>query len=98
MESSRLVELDEAFGLTDSTNYMILRDWMKLVIRNRYEPGYARLEALLKETGRNLLVKPLYEALMETGQAEFARRVYAEAKPGYHPITVAANEPIVHPD
>lgn len=98
MESSRLAELDGAFGLTNSTNYMILRDWMQLVIRNRYEPGYTRLEALLQETGRNLLVKPLYEALMETGQSEFARRVYAEAKPGYHPITVAANEPIVHPD
>lgn len=98
METARLAELDDAFRLTSSTNYMILRDWMSLVIRNRYEPGYARLEALLQETGRNLLVKPLYEALMETGQSEFARRVYEAALPGYHPITVAAIEPVVHPD
>jgi hypothetical protein len=46
--------------------------------------------------GRQKLIKPLYEALMKTdwGRAE-AQRVYAQARPGYHPITVKAIDDIV---
>ena len=49
-------------------------------------------------TGRNSLITVLYRALMDSGQQEFARRVYEAAKPGYHPITVAANEPYLYPE
>ncbi|MEX0900092.1 MAG: M1 family metallopeptidase [Gammaproteobacteria bacterium] len=95
---AQLDALDGAFDLTQSENNMIARSWLQLAVRNRYDPAYERLEAFLMGIGRNLLIAPLYKALMETGQAEFARRVYEAAKPSYHPITVAANEPVIYPD
>jgi len=43
--------------------------------------------------GRRILVVPLYEALAETSEGKaFAQKVYAEARPGYHPMTRAAVE------
>ncbi|MCA1799530.1 MAG: leukotriene A4 hydrolase C-terminal domain-containing protein, partial [Xanthomonadaceae bacterium] len=95
MDAARLAELDATFEFTASDNYMIVRDWLQIAIRNQYRPAYERLEVLLNETGRMLLVVPLYKALMDSGQHEFARRVYADAKPGYHPIAIAAVDPIV---
>jgi leukotriene-A4 hydrolase len=69
-----------------------------LVIRNQYQPSYARLEEYLRTVGRRKLVRPLYEELMKTsaGSAR-AKRVYALARPGYHPLTVAAIDAIVNP-
>lgn len=76
---------------------MVLRSWLHLAIHNEYRPAYDRLEAFLKGTGRNHLIGILYTALMDTGQQDFAQSVYEAARPGYHPITVAANEPVVYP-
>ncbi len=98
LSPEQLAALDGAFDLTQSENNMIARSWLQLAVRNRYQPAYERLEAFLMGIGRNLLIAPLYKALMETGQSEFARRVYEAAKPSYHPITVAANEPVIYPD
>jgi len=43
--------------------------------------------------GRRILVVPLYEQLAKTDSGRaFAEKVYAEAKPGYHPMTRAAVE------
>jgi hypothetical protein len=40
----------------------------------------------------------LYEALMKTPSGtEVAKRVFAKAKPGYHPDTVKAIQAIVDP-
>jgi hypothetical protein len=69
-----------------------------LVIRNNYQPGYARLEEYLETIGRRRLVAPLYEELMKTpAGATQAKRVYALARPGYHAITAAAIDAIVNP-
>jgi len=52
----------------------------------------------LKTIGRRRLIVPLYEALMKTPSGtEFAKRVFAKARPGYHPETVTAIEAIVTP-
>ena len=91
----RLAALDERFDLTQSKNAMIVRSWLILAIHNRYEPAYPRLREFLVSTGRTMLVRVLYRTLAETGQGDLAREVYAEAKPGYHPITIAAIEPLL---
>lgn len=49
---------------------------------------FLRRELLDRYPGRIKLVRPPYEDLLETPDgAAFARRVYALARPGYHPIT-----------
>ena len=98
LSSAQLRDLDQAYGFTHSRNAQLERSWLELVIRNNYQPGFARLDEYLTSIGRRLLIEPLYTDLMKTPSgAEFAKRAYAKARPGYHPDTVAAIEAIVNP-
>jgi leukotriene-A4 hydrolase len=94
---AQMTDLDQAFGFTRTANAEIGHSWFLLVIRNHYQPGYVRLEGYLKTIGRRKLITPLYEELMKTpaGAAQ-AKRVYSQARPGYHPETVAAIDAIVN--
>ncbi|MDH3932788.1 MAG: M1 family metallopeptidase, partial [Chromatiales bacterium] len=96
---AQLAELDEAFALTATGNAEIGLAWYKVAIRNDYRPAYPAIEQYLTAIGRRKLIRPLYIALMKTDDgAEFARRVYLQARPGYHPIATASIDPIVLPD
>jgi hypothetical protein len=98
LEPAQLEELDEAFDLSASQNSEIAHSWFRVAIRNDYQPAFASLHDYLVRIGRRKLVKPLYEDLMKTeAGAAFARSVYAEARPGYHALTVAAIDEIVKP-
>jgi leukotriene-A4 hydrolase len=98
LTATQLTELDKAFGLSKSPNAEIGHRWFKLVIINDYQPGFPGLEAYLKTIGRRKLIEPLYESLMKTpAGTEVAKRVFAKARPGYHPETVKAIEAIVAP-
>jgi leukotriene-A4 hydrolase len=98
LPASQLADLDKAFGFSKSPNAEIAHGWFKLVIANDYQPSFPRLEEYLKTVGRRKLVAPLYEALMKTPSgAVVAKRVFAKARPGYHPETVKAIEAIVVP-
>ena len=90
--AARLAELDAALGLTRSQNAYVQSAWFDLAIANRYEPVVPALEEYLTRVGRNLLVTPLYRGLKAQGEwgDPIARRIFAKAKPGYHPVTVGA--------
>jgi hypothetical protein len=95
---ARLDELDKTFALSQSGNAEIAHSWFRVAIRNDYGPAYPRLERYLTTIGRRKLVRPLYEDLMKTPQgAERARAIYAQARPGYHPITQTAVDAVVNP-
>ncbi|HKE43745.1 MAG TPA: M1 family metallopeptidase [Steroidobacteraceae bacterium] len=93
---AQLAELDRAFKLTQAGNAEIAHSWFMLVIRNHYQPALARLDQYLLTIGRLKLIKPLYKELMKSnwGAAE-ARRVYADARAGYHPITTKSLDEVV---
>jgi aminopeptidase N len=98
LSAAQLADLDKAFGLSKSPNAEIGSSWFKLVIANNYQPAFPRLEEYLKTIGRRKLIEPLYESLMKTpAGTEVAKRVFAKARPGYHPETVKAIEAIVAP-
>ena len=72
-----------------------------IAVENNYQPAYDRLYSYLVSIGRNKLVKPsigyLYRELSKTPEGKaFAKRAFEEAKPGYHPLTVKANEGYVN--
>jgi aminopeptidase N len=99
LSGTQLAELDKARAFTKSENAELASSWFKLVIVHDYQPGYPRLEEYLRSIGRTKLIKPLYERLMNTGSGQsFAKRVFKQAKLGYHPETVTAIEAIVEPD
>lgn len=97
LSSEQLAELDAAFSLTTTKNNEIAHSWLMIAVENTYEPAYERLYSYLVTIGRNKLVKPLYRELSKTPEGKaFAKRAFDEAKPGYHPLTVRANEGFVN--
>jgi aminopeptidase N len=89
----QLDALDAAFALTESRNNEIAHSWLMIAVANEYKPAYDRLYTYLVSIGRNKLVKPLYRELVKTDEGKaFAKRAFEEAKPGYHPLTISANE------
>ncbi len=96
LNTIKLKELDQTFGLTRTGNAEIAHQWLLISIRNRYEPAYPRLEEYLTSIGRQKLIKPLYEELVKTPDGrERAMKIYARARPGYHPIAQNSVDKIV---
>ena len=97
LTAAQLADLDRAFGLSRQGNSEILFAWLMMAVRNRHEPALPALEQFLTGQGRRKFVRPLFAALMEQGawgQAH-ARRIYAKARPGYHPVTSGSVDAIV---
>lgn len=92
----QLAALDAAFKLTAASNSEIAFRWYMAGIRAGYEPVFEPLERFLVTVGRRKFVKPLFDALWAVPERrDFATRVYAEARPRYHPVTQAAVDAIV---
>ena len=84
---ARLQELDRRYQLTASSNAEIAHAWFRLALASGYPGLEPALQGYLVGIGRLKLIEPLYEDLLQTPPgAEFARRVYAQARPGYHVI------------
>jgi len=93
MNNDNMLALDAAFDLTNSKNNEIAHSWLLMSVKNWYEPALPRLHEYLTSIGRNKLVKPLYRELAKTDQGKaLGRKAFEQAKPGYHPLTVKANE------
>ena len=93
LSNEKLVELDEAFGFTTSHNGEILMRWFPLTVRSGYFEARPAMAEFLQRVGRRKLIMPVYEALAASKEGrEFARQVFAQARPGYHPITTASVE------
>ncbi len=96
LSQEQMVQLDEAFELTDSTNNEIAHAWLLLSLKTNYDAVMPRLETYLVSIGRRKLIVPLYKQLMETDEgATFAKRVYKVARPGYHPLAQGTLDAIV---
>jgi len=96
LNANQLKELDQAFGLTKTGNAEIAHQWLLISIRNKYEPADPRLEEYLTSIGRQKLIKPLYEELVKTPEGrKRALKIYAKARPAYHPIAQTAVDKVV---
>jgi leukotriene-A4 hydrolase len=71
--------------------------WLRLAVANRYEPAMGNLEDFLLSMGRRKFVLPLFTDLMAQGAwgQGIAKRVYAEARPGYHSVTTGSVDKVV---
>ena len=81
--------LDHEFKLTSSQNSEILQEWFLHVVDSRDSVAYDSLEKFLTHVGRLKYLEVIYGELAKTNEGlEFARRIYAKARPGYHAITI----------
>jgi leukotriene-A4 hydrolase len=96
LSTAKLDELNAAFALTSTGNSEVAFSWLRIAIRNDYQPAFAQLDNYLTTIGRRKLIKPLYEDLMKTPAGALrARAIYARARPNYHPIATATIDEIV---
>jgi aminopeptidase N len=87
--AQRCGALDQRFGLTNSSNYEILVDWLALAVRSGYAPGVERTKGVLGEVGRMKYLKPLYLALLSREETRaVARGCFERFRGSYHPIAV----------
>ena len=89
MPKARLDALERSFNLNDIGNSEVRFAWLELAIANRYDPAVPSLEAFVTTQGRRKFVSPLITTLAEDREwgRPIAARVYAKARPLYHPIT-----------
>ena len=96
LDRPQLDELDRAFNFTGSGNSEIHHQWLRIAVRNRYQPADAALEKFLTGVGRRKFLKPLYEDLVKTPEGRRrAAEIYAKAKPFYHPIAATTVDQIL---
>lgn len=86
ISAERLRELDNAFGLTGSSNAEIVFAWQMKAVGAGYPPALPALEGFLTHVGRGKFIYPLYKALKDKGEQALAERIFEKAQPGYHPI------------
>jgi aminopeptidase N len=86
----RLAALDQAYGLANAGNSEVRFAFLTLAVAARYDPAIPALEDFLLVQGRRKFVRPLITALAEDKQwgRPIAARIYAKARPLYHPVTV----------
>ncbi len=88
LPAEQMTALDSALGLTSRGNAEVAEQWLVIAIRNGYAPADARLENFLTSIGRRKFLMPLYGELNKTPDgAKKANRIFAKARPFYHPIS-----------
>jgi hypothetical protein len=96
LSRAQLEDLDRTFRLSDRRNSEILFSWLRIAIRNKYDPAFPALERFLTSQGRRKFLRPLYEDLLKTDWGKpMAKAIYAKARPLYHSVSTATLDPIV---
>ncbi|MEM6346525.1 MAG: M1 family metallopeptidase [Bacteroidota bacterium] len=96
VSKEHMARLDQAFGFTDRTNSELQCAWYLQAVLSKYEAAYPAMRSFLTKVGRRKFLSPLYKAMMNTGQEELARDIYASARENYHPIARTSIDEIVN--
>jgi leukotriene-A4 hydrolase len=89
LTATQMSDLDAAFKFTNTGNSEIACDWFQLAITANYKTAYPKMEEFLIAVGRRKFLKPLYGKLIQTPEGkEWAKMVYAKARPGYHAVAI----------
>ena len=95
--TAQLADLDAALKLNQEGNAEVRFAWLQLALAARYEPAVASADAFLTQMGRRKFVLPLFQTLWGQGDwgKAHARRIYAKARPLYHPVTTNSVDAVV---
>jgi aminopeptidase N len=92
----RLVELDDAFRFTGTSNGELAQRWYPLSVRSDYFEARPAMSLFLRKIGRRKLIMPTYEALVQSDEGlAFATQIFAMSRAGYHPITRGSIEAVL---
>ncbi|MEG3191732.1 M1 family metallopeptidase [Lysobacter sp. D1-1-M9] len=92
----QLDALDDAYGFTGTPNGELAQRWYPLAVRSGYTQANDAIAEFLVDIGRRKLIMPTYAALVQTPEGlQLAEETFAEARPGYHPITTGSVEAVI---
>jgi leukotriene-A4 hydrolase len=94
---AQLADLETTLALKDEGNAEVLFAWLQIAVAHRYQPAVPTLERFLTTQGRRKFVLPLFTSLWAEGDwgRPIATRLYAQARPGYHPVTSGSVDEVV---
>jgi aminopeptidase N len=97
LTSAQLADLETTLNLRAEGNAELVFAWLQIAVAHRYQPAVPRLEQFLTSQGRRKFVLPLFTSLWAEGDwgRPIATRVYARARPGYHPVTTGSVDDVV---
>ena len=97
LSAAQLGELSQTLNLSNEGNAEIAFAWLQIAVANRYDPAVSQLQTFLTSIGRRKFVMPLFTSLWAEGDwgRPIATRIYALARPGYHPVTVSSVDALV---
>ena len=92
----RMAMLDGRFDLSESGNNEVLSAWLEKSIDSKYKAAYPAIERFLTTQGRRKYLRPLYEKLAKNPEdLAFARKIYQNARPTYHPVSQSTIDEIL---
>ncbi|MBB5744842.1 M1 family metallopeptidase [Brevundimonas variabilis] len=94
---AQLADLQATLNLDSEGNAELVFAWLQVAVAHRYQPAVPTLERFLLTQGRRKFVLPLFTALWAEGDwgRPLATRLYAQARPGYHPVTTGSIDAVV---
>ncbi|GAA0197079.1 aminopeptidase N [Brevundimonas nasdae] len=97
LTDAQLGDLQSTLNLANEGNSELIFAWLQIALAHRYQPSVVTAEKFLTSQGRRKFVLPLFQTLWnegDWGRAQ-ARRIYAEARPLYHPVTAGSVDALV---
>ena len=97
LTEAQLADLEATLNLRAEGNAEVLYSWLQIAVQHRYQPAVPTLEKFLTTMGRRKFVLPLFQSLWAEGDwgRPIATRIYAQARPGYHPVTTNSVDAVV---
>jgi leukotriene-A4 hydrolase len=97
LSPAQLADLESTLKLRNEGNAEVLFSWLQIAVKHRYQAAVPTLEHFLTTMGRRKFVLPLFTSLWAEGDwgRPIATRLYARARPGYHPVTTGSVDAVV---
>ncbi|WP_312144291.1 M1 family metallopeptidase [Brevundimonas sp.] len=97
LTTAQLADLEKTLNLANEGNAELTFAWLQIALAHRYEPAVATADRFLTSQGRRKFVLPLFQTLWGEGDwgRPIATRIYAKARPLYHPVTSGSVDQLV---
>ena len=97
LTNAQLADLEQTLNLRQEGNAEVVFLWLQIAVQHRYQAAVPTLEHFLTTQGRRKFVLPLFTSLWAEGDwgRPIATRIYARARPGYHPVTSGSVDAVV---
>ena len=97
LTETQLADLERTLNLANEGNSELTFAWLQIALAHHYQPAVATAERFLTTMGRRKFVLPLFTTLWNEGDwgRPIATRIYAEARPLYHPVTTGSVDAVV---